>query len=240
MKRLLVSASIVALGFGAAQLWRGRQRRPSLSRRLDLARARERSILPRRDDAAAITQNFIAYFIVPLWAMSGVADWLCHRAASIEATAGAKESLIHLLMLAEMALPVLAGLFLEITSPVLALMIASFLLHEATALWDVAYAVTRREVTFIEQHVHSFLEMMPLMAVSFITVLHWDRFRELLRGSLGGGPAFALKKRPLPAPYIAGTLTNMALFEATPYLEELVRCLRASGGRLVPEGAMSR
>lgn len=227
MKRLLVSASIVA-------------RRPpsSAARRhgLDLTRARQKP-LTGGGDRTAITQNFLAYFIVPLWAMSGVADWLCHRVSRIETTTGAKESLIHLLMLAEMGVPVLAGLFLEITSPVLALMIASFLLHEATALWDVAYAVTRRQVTAIEQHVHSFLEMMPLMAVSFIAVLHWDRCRDLLRGAFGNGPALAFKRPPLPAPYIAGTLASMALFEATPYLEELVRCLRASGGRLMPADA---
>jgi len=56
---------------------------------------------------------------------------------------------------AEAAIPVLAGLFLEITSPVIALMIGSFLLHDMTAQWDVSYAVTLREVTPIEQHVHS-------------------------------------------------------------------------------------
>jgi hypothetical protein len=38
-------------------------------------------------------------------------------------------------------------LFLEITSPVIALMIASFLLHDMTALWDVSYAVTLRDVS---------------------------------------------------------------------------------------------
>jgi hypothetical protein len=91
---------------------------------------------------------------------------LCHRASRIEET-GAKESVLHLLMLVEVGIPVLASIFLEITSPLFALMITSFLLHEATALWDVAYAVTRREVSPIEQHVHSFLDLIPLMAISF-------------------------------------------------------------------------
>ena len=76
---------------------------------------------------------------------------------------------MHLLMLAEVSIPVLAGFYLEITAPVAALMILAFVLHDATALWDVGYAVTRREVTPIEQHLHSFLEMVPLMAISFIS-----------------------------------------------------------------------
>src|SRR3954469_14793688 len=98
-------------------------------------------------NVAEVTRNFLMGFVLPLWLAAGVADWTCHRATNIETTTGPKESLMHLLMLTEAAIPVLAGLFLEVTSPVLALMIASFLLHDMTALWDVSYAVTLREVT---------------------------------------------------------------------------------------------
>jgi hypothetical protein len=42
-------------------------------------------------------------------------------------------------------------------------MIICLILHEATAIWDVHYAYEKRIVTPIEQHVHSFLEMPPLM-----------------------------------------------------------------------------
>src|SRR5947208_16853774 len=46
-------------------------------------------------------QFALLYFIMPLWFLAGVADWLCHRASDIEHTPGAKESIIHLLMFAE-------------------------------------------------------------------------------------------------------------------------------------------
>ncbi len=46
-------------------------------------------------------QFALLYFIMPLWFLAGVADWLCHRASDIEHTTGAKESIIHLLMFAE-------------------------------------------------------------------------------------------------------------------------------------------
>ena len=187
-------------------------------------------------DIYEVTRNFLLYFIVPLWLAAGTADWICHRASNIEGTTGAKESLMHLLLLAEATVPVLAGLFLEITSPVLALMIAAFFLHEATALWDVSYAVTRREVTPVEQHVHSFLEMVPLMALSFIAVLHWPQMRALFglcpeRADL----SIRRKEQPLPTRFIAADLGSDLLFAVLPYLEELWRTLRASGGRLVPE-----
>src|SRR4029453_16909971 len=61
----------------------------------------------------------------------------------------------------------------------LLVMIICFFLHEATALWDVSYASATREVTPIEQHVHSFLEMMPLMGFVLIAILNWEQFLAL-------------------------------------------------------------
>jgi hypothetical protein len=171
------------------------------------------------------------YFIVPLWTAAGVADWACHRASRIEETSGAKESLLHLLMLVEVGLPVLVGIFLEITSPLFALMIVSFLMHEATALWDVAYAVTRREVTPIEQHVHSFLELIPLTAISFVAILHWPQFLALFgSGEENADCRLVAKRKPLPKRYVAGLLAVLVGLEALPYFEELLRGLAWAKG----------
>lgn len=138
-------------------------------------------------------------------------------------------------MFGEMAVPLLAALFFQINALIIALMIVAFLAHEATALWDVSYAVTRREVTPFEQHVHSFLEMLPLMGAAFVAVLHWPQFLALF----GAGPEPARfdltwKQEPLPAAYIAAVLIAALLFELLPYLEELWRGLRTPHGRLVP------
>lgn len=184
-------------------------------------------------DPAQATRVLLLYFVVPLWLAAGVADWLCHRRTNIQDTSGPKESLIHLLMLAEMGVPVLAALLLEITAAVLVLMAAAFILHEATALWDVRYAAARREVTPIEQHVHSFLEIVPLMALAFIAVLHWPQVLAVL--GLGPEPAdwgLRPKRDPLPMRYVVGVLAAVTLLEALPYGEELWRCLCARRGRL--------
>jgi hypothetical protein len=93
------------------------------------------------------TVLILLYFILPIWLIAGFADWLCHRRAHIESTADPKESLIHLLMFAEMGVPLLLALFLEINSLIIAVMIAAFLIHEVTALWDVTYATAVRSVT---------------------------------------------------------------------------------------------
>lgn len=174
------------------------------------------------------TEAVLSYLVLPLWLAAGVADWLCHRASDIAHTAGPKESLIHLLMFAEVALPLLACLFMEIDALVIAIMIASFLGHELTALWDVSYAVTRREVTPIEQHVHSFLEIMPLMALLLVALLHRSQATALF-GWGEEAARFELNwKRPsLPIPYVVAVLTASLFLEILPYLEELVRGIRA-------------
>ena len=176
-----------------------------------------------------IVRSMLMYFILPLWLAAGFADWLCHRASNIATTSGPKESLLHLLQFAEMAVPVLAALFLEINALIIAIMIVCLVLHEATAIWDVRYASATREVSPTEQHVHSFLEMLPLMGLLMIIVLHWPQFLALFGASTE--PArwdLVWKQEPLPVVYIAAVLLAVLVFELLPYVEELIRGLRAS------------
>jgi hypothetical protein len=182
---------------------------------------------------AELTVYVLMYFVLPVWLVAGFADYLCHRAASIATTSGAKESVLHLMQFAEMAVAVLSAMFFEVNALILLVMIVCFLLHEATALWDVTYASATREVTPIEQHVHSFLEMMPLMGFVLIAVLNWPQFLALF--GLGNEPArfdFRFRHAPPSWMYVATILTLVLLFEVLPYLEELVRGLRAGRRRL--------
>src|SRR5882724_1705832 len=92
-------------------------------------------------------QYILMYFILPVWLAAGFADYLCHRASHIESTSGPKESMLHLLQFAEMAVPTLAAIFLEVNALIMLVMIICLVLHEATAIWDVRYAYERRTVT---------------------------------------------------------------------------------------------
>jgi hypothetical protein len=185
---------------------------------------------------AEVTRNVLMYFILPLWLAAGFADYLCHRAAHIETTSGAKESLLHLLQFAEMGVPILAALFLEINALLIAVMIVCFILHEATAMWDLSYATKTREITPLEQHVHSFLEMLPLMGLLMVIVLHWSQFLSLLGlGNERASFAITFKQQPLSLAYVAAILVCVLLFELLPYIEELIRGLRANNGALVPK-----
>jgi hypothetical protein len=177
---------------------------------------------------SAAAETILLYFILPLWLVAGLADYLCHRAARIELTSGYKESLLHLLMLAEIGIPLLAAIFFEINALVIAAMIVGFVLHQLTALWDTSFASQRRRITAIEQHVHSFLELLPLTAMLIVIILHWSQFLSLW----GLGPEAAryhlvFKPDPLPWVYVAGFLIASALLEVLPFLEEFVRGWRA-------------
>jgi hypothetical protein len=175
-------------------------------------------------------QFVLMYLLIPLWITAGFVDWIFHRKTDIEHTSGPKESLIHLLMFAEVGFPLLAALLLDINALVIGLMIAAFFVHEATALWDVRYAVSKRWVGPLEQHAHSFLEMLPLMAIGLISLVHEPQFLALL-GMGSEAPRFTLelKPDPLPPSYIAGFLIAATAFTVLPYLNELWRGLRAAG-----------
>jgi len=176
-----------------------------------------------------LIQSVLMYFILPLWLLSATADYFCHRASEIEKTAGPKETYIHLLGIAEMGIPVLAALFLEINSLIIAIMIFFYLLHEMTTYWDVAYAHSVRDVSPIEQHVHNYLATLPFMALVLVVVLHWGQFTSLF--GLGIETAdFGLrwKSAPLPILYISSVLILVVLIDLIPFAEELVRSLRVT------------
>lgn len=172
-------------------------------------------------------RRYLLYFIMPLWMGAGLLDWYYHRRTKIEKTAGTHESAIHALMMSEAGLPIMLGLFLEVNSLLLAIMIAAFFIHEATAYWDVAYAEGRREVTPNEQHTHSFLEVLPFMAVSFMICLHWGQFQALVgKGKETARFEFRSKKDPLPRRAVRIILGLVILTVVIPYAEEFWRCYR--------------
>jgi hypothetical protein len=133
-------------------------------------------------------------------------------------------------MFTEIGIPLVACLFLEINALVFLVMILAFAAHEATTLWDVSYATRYRRVGPFEQHVHSFLELLPLTAGILVAILHWPQFLALF--GLGDEPArwaLRLKNPPLPGGYVAVVLLAAVLLEVLPYVEELLRGLRAQG-----------
>lgn len=177
-------------------------------------------------DVASLLQDVLLYAVIPAWLCAGLADWACHRATDIEHTGGTKESLLHIAQLSEVGLPLLLSLFFEINALVVATMIAGLILHQATAMWDVRWANATRSIPPIEQHVHSILEMAPVMVFAGLAILNWPAVHELFEGRLF--LSLAPKGQSLPAPYLTVLLLAVVAMGMVPYGEELLRCLRAA------------
>lgn len=170
----------------------------------------------------------LLYLVMPAWLFAGVADWACHRRTGLEHTTGLKESLLHLLMIAEVGLGVLAVLFLEINSAVLLLLAALLAAHALTSHWDLHYASGKRFVGPFEQTVHAYLEALPLVAFALLAASYWPQFTAIF-GASGTAPdwRWAWKADPLPAAVIASLLAASAVFGFVPYAEEFYRSLKA-------------
>lgn len=198
----------------AARSWRDR---PGLSVSSDPA------------NVESVTTRYLMYVLMPAWFVPGVIDYVLHRRTRIEATSGLRESAIHALMMGEIAVPVTLTLLFEVNPLVLALAAAATGVHEATAIWDVRAAVDGgREVAPAEQHVHSFLESLPFMAISALLCLHWDQAARAWHAPSARDWRLRFRRRRLPARYLAAVGAGIGALVAVPYGEELWRCARAA------------
>jgi hypothetical protein len=162
--------------------------------------------------------SLLGWAIFPLWLAAGGADWLCHRRSRIEETSGTRESWLHIVAFAEIALPTIAALFLELNALMLVVAGAAVLAHMATSLLDTAVSQPRRHISPIEQQVHSYLEMLPLFAFAIVAVLHAGEWRDPVW-------RFVVREAPLPAAAVAATLLGLLAGFAL-IAEELWRCAR--------------
>ena len=175
----------------------------------------------------AASRRFINFVLLPAWMAWGFADYVCHRRADIEHTSGTHESLTHGLMIATTGVGIVSAMLFEVNGLVLMIMAASTLTHEAVVLWDVGYASKTRPPSATEQHVHSFLEVLPFTGLAVSVCLNSrdaaDLFdpvkrREQLR--------FKLKTDPRVPLYDAVICALVTVTLVIPYAEEFVRCLR--------------
>lgn len=183
-------------------------------------------------DVEDANRRFLMYGVLPLWFVPAVGDWIMHRRTRIEDTTGTRESALHALMMTEAGFPVAMGLLAKVNPLVLSVMAGSALAHGATALWDVSMATDERDVRPVEQHLHSFLEVLPLAAMAFTCCLHGDEVRATLRGGVKPDDWKLLpKENPLSVRYLAGLGLAIGACVVLPYAEELTRCVKAARAR---------
>ena len=167
--------------------------------------------------------NLLGFGLLPAWLAAGGADWLCHRRARIENTSGPQESVFHIILHLQIAVPVLLALWLEINAALLAVMAAGVLAHMLTSWWDTSFAQPRRHIAPIEQQVHSWLEMVPLFSLVLICLLHLHEFTM---------PNWSFQRRHDGVPGAWPVVLPLVLAAGLALIgEELLRGLRASRAR---------
>ncbi len=168
---------------------------------------------------------FIMYGCLPAWLIFGLADYFCHRASQIEKTTGVKESILHIIMGGQIAIPIFLGLYFEINVLLLLMAFAVLIFHEWVAHHDVAYAASNRHVSIWEIHVHSFLEVLPFVVVGLIVCKKWSAFIDLITLNWAGHMSL-VPKTIHDWHYTTFYFALMIIADVAPYMEELWRCWR--------------
>jgi hypothetical protein len=178
-------------------------------------------------DSRSLLMNLLAYAWAPSLVAAGFIDWALHRHQRIERTAGLRESLLHLLMIAMIGTGLLAAMLLDTTASVLVLLSVVVLLHEACYLADLHVAPPRRQIPLAEQWVHGFQHLLPWAGLAGVAARAPEQTRALL-----GRPDVIIDwswrwAEPMPSPiYVAALLGTALVLNIAPFAEESWRCLR--------------
>ncbi|MEL7185117.1 MAG: diguanylate cyclase [Pseudomonadota bacterium] len=174
-----------------------------------------------------LLKNLILFGLLPLWGISGMIDWACHRATRIEYTSGLRESLVHSLMGIQLGIPILLALYFYVNVTVLLICIVAWLMHEFVAHYDVHYSSPKRHISIWETHVHNYMATIPLFLIMLIVVINWDMFLNLVTLNWKGHMALQRIENPHGGErYAAIYLAFMGATCVLPYVEENIRCLR--------------
>ena len=169
--------------------------------------------------------GLLGYVVFPLWLLSGMADYLCHARTDIAHTSGTHESALHLLQTAEIGLPVLVFLFLSTNALTLALMTAGVVAHTATSWRDVKFAAQLRHISPGEQYVHSFLNVLPWIALALVAILHWPVVVAMLDPAIASDWQPRWRQPPFNGAILFAVLVSSLLFGALPGVLEFVHTL---------------
>jgi hypothetical protein len=173
-------------------------------------------------DLRALLVGFMVWVLYPIWLLAGALDYLCHRRTDIERTSGPAESWLHLAQFLCLASALTLALAFELSAVVWLLMVAIVLMHSVLSYFDVAYTDGRRRISPLEQQIHGYMEVIPLVVVGLIGLAGLGR--------IGASDALQLSMSPLTSEqwFLFGSFVVLA---GVPVLEELLRTLRVRPSR---------
>ena len=116
----------------------------------------------------------LAYAAYLLWLLAGLGDFIRHWRTDLPHTSGLAESVAHLVQLALLGTAVVFGLAFGMGRTLASLLLGLVSLHAIVGYLDARIAFTRhRVVSPVEQHLHSVLDMAPIIAFAWLLASTW-------------------------------------------------------------------
>jgi len=169
-------------------------------------------------DIRDLLQTLLVWGLYPAWLLAGAGDYLCHRQTDIEHTSGTRESWLHLAQFGTLLIAFAAAVLMNLNAIVFGIMVALVIAHSVLAHVDVSYTDGRRHISPVEQLVHGFMDVLPLVAVALVGVLHWSEIT-----ASPASPVFSLRPPDLGRVLLVG---SFAVLSGVPIVEELARTYR--------------
>jgi hypothetical protein len=167
-------------------------------------------------DPRSMLLGFVIWVLYPAWLLAGAGDYFAHRQTDIARTSRSTESWLHLAQLTCIAAAFVAAVLFEITLAVWIWMLAAVVLHSLLAFIDVSYTDGRRFISPFEQHVHGYLDVIPLVAVALLGIANWPQI------AAGG---LELTARDPSTQGQSLLLWSFGVLAVVPTIEELIRTL---------------
>jgi hypothetical protein len=166
---------------------------------------------------------WVAYGLYLAWLVAGTGDFLCHRVTDLPHTSGVAESALHLLQLILLGSGMVLAMAFETTPLISLVLILLVMAHAAAGYVDTRTAFVRRRVILpIEQHLHSVLDMAPIVALANLLIATWP-------AAIDGGWHATLRTPALPWELWCAVLLPATLLCVVPALLELRAAVTASG-----------
>lgn len=115
--------------------------------------------------------NFLSFAVYPAWLIAGALDYACHRRTKIEHTSGRTEGWLHVAQFVTIAIIFFAAVLLKPTLAMIAIAGTAAMLHLVLSYVDVSYTQSKRFISPLEQHVHAFLNVLPIVAVCLLALI---------------------------------------------------------------------
>ena len=120
------------------------------------------------------TELWLAYGAYLVWLAAGLADFACHWRTDLPHTSGVAESTTHLVQLGLLGLAIVLGLAFAMGPAIALALLALVVAHAVVGYVDTRIAFDRRRVLLpVEQHVHSVLDMAPIIAFVWLLLSTW-------------------------------------------------------------------